>query len=140
MENWRDVWRRGFAPILPTNGLIALREGLLRDDPQLLQGATTQPPPLAAVQDWPVEGACPVTYCGWKGEGKDTVGGAEEFFGWACFEADQLLGEPAASRWFLNWIDDSPRDEVRWELLAEVELTLKERGVVEQGSPHVGRA
>ena len=56
-----------------------------------------------------------------------TVGQCEEFFAKCCFEADQSLGEPAACRHFLNWFDDTPRDEMRRELLAEVELTLAGR-------------
>ena len=72
------------------------------------------------VQDWPVEAACALGYCGWQGDGLETVGEVEEFFARACFEADQRLGEPAACRWFLNWFDDTPRDEMRRELLAEV--------------------
>ena len=32
----------------------------------------------------------------------------------------ERLGEPAACRWFLNWFDDTPRDQMRRELLAEV--------------------
>jgi hypothetical protein len=99
----------------------------LTDDPRLLQGATTTPPPLQCVQDWPVEAACVLGYCAWQGEGLETVAEVEEFFARACFEADQLLGEPAACRWFLNWYDDTPRDEMRRLLLAEVNRTLAQR-------------
>jgi hypothetical protein len=56
-----------------------------------------------------------------------TVGQVEEFFARCCFEADQRLGEPAACRWFLNAYDDWPRDEMRREMLAEVERELAER-------------
>ena len=108
-------------------GLDALRRALLGDDPRLLQGATTAPPPLQCVQDWPVEGACGLGYCGWQGEGLETVAQVEEFFARACFEADRRLGEPAACRWFLNWFDDTPREEMRRELLVEVQRTLAER-------------
>ena len=38
METWRKVWRDGFAPVLSTNGLQALRTALLRDDPALNSG------------------------------------------------------------------------------------------------------
>src|SRR5712692_10367123 len=55
MESWRKVWREGLAPLLSTNGLEALRQALVTDDAQLLQGATTTPPALQCVQDWPVE-------------------------------------------------------------------------------------
>jgi hypothetical protein len=51
----------------------------------------------------------------------------EEYFARLCFEADQRLGEPAVCRWFLNWFDDTPRDVMRRELLAEVERALAER-------------
>jgi hypothetical protein len=127
METWRMVWRKGLVPVLTTEGLFALREALESDDHRLVQGATTTPPPLMCVQDWPVEAACALGFCGWQGDGLETVGRVEEFFAKCCFEADQRLGEPAACRWFLNWFDDAPRDEMRRELLAEVELTLMSR-------------
>lgn len=127
MESWRLTWRDGFAPILSTKGLEALADGLRNDDPRLTQGSTTTPPPLMCVQDWPVEAACLLGYCGWQGEGLEKVGQVEEFFAKACFEADQLLGQPAACRHLLNWYDDAPREEMRKELLAEVELALAAR-------------
>jgi hypothetical protein len=127
MEPWKRVWREGFAPGMSRESLVALREGLANDDPGLLQGATTSPPPLMAVQNWPCEGACLVGYAGWRGEGLDTVGGVEEYFARACFEADQRLGETAGCRWLLNFFDDCPRGEVRRELLAEVERELERR-------------
>lgn len=127
MESWRKVWRGGFAKVLPTAGLEALAKALRDDDTRLVQGSTTVPPPLMCVQDWPVEAACAIAFCGWQGEGLETVGQAEEFYAKACFDADQLLGEPAGCRWLLNWFDDTPRDRMRADLLAEVEATLAER-------------
>ena len=131
MESWRKVWRDGLAPVLSSEGLEALKRALESDDPRLLQGATTTPPPLQCVQDWPVEAACALGFCGWQGDELESVGQVEEFFARACFEADQRLGEPAACRWFLNWFDDTPRDEMRRELLAEVEKALGERLPIE---------
>jgi hypothetical protein len=130
LESWRLVWRSGFAPILPIDGLKALATALLTDDKRLVQGSTTTPPPLMCVQDWPVEaGDCfgyisAVTHGGF---GVATVGECEEFFAKCCYEADQALGEPAACRWFLNWYDDTPRDTMRRELLEEVELIINGR-------------
>ena len=129
MEAWRKVWREGLVPLLSTKGLQALKQGLLRDDGRLTQGTTTTPPPMQCVLDWPVEGACVVGYCAWQGDGLETVGDVEEFFARVCFEADQRLGEPAAVRYFLNWYDDTPRDEMRKQLLAEVERALADRFV-----------
>ena len=133
MESWRKVWREGFAPLLSNAALEALKRGLMSDDHQLLQGATTSPPPLQYAQEWPVEAACVLGYCGWKGEGLETVAEVEEFFAQACFEADQRLGDPAACRYFLNWFDDTPREEMRRLLLAEVNHTLARRRAQSQG-------
>jgi hypothetical protein len=99
----------------------------MEDDPRLLQGATTSPPPLQCVEDWPVEAACGLGYCGWQGEGLQSVAEVEEYFARACFEADQRLGEPAAVRWFLNWFDETPRADMRRQLLAEINRTLAHR-------------
>ena len=135
MESWRKVWREGFAPMLSTAGLQALRGALQSDDGRLLQGATTSPPPMMCVQDWPVEATCAVGFCAWQGEGLDTVGEVEEFFARACHEADQRLGEPAACRYFLNWFDDTPREAMRRLLLEEVHLVLAERIPVDEAAP-----
>ncbi len=136
MDRWRNVWRNGFVPTLPTTGLLALREALQSDDPRLTQGSTTTPPPLMCVQDWDVEAACALGFCGWQGDGLGTVGEVEEFFSRVCFEADQRLGEPAACRWFLNWFDDTPRDAMREQLIAEVEWALAARLPVELAAPN----
>jgi hypothetical protein len=127
METWRKVWREGVAPLLSTQALISLQLALCKDDQRLLQGATTTPPPLHCVLDWPVEAACLIGWCGWLGKDKVTVGEVEEFFANICFQADQRIGEPAAIRYLLNWFDDTPRQEMRSSLLAELALTLKDR-------------
>src|SRR5262249_17381541 len=127
MESWQKVWREGVAPLLSTASLEALQDALLNDDGRLLQGATTSPPPLQCVQDWPCEGACAIGYCGWQGDGLETVAEVEEFFAQMCFEVDQRLGEPAACRWFLNWFDETPRGRMREQLLPEVRRVLAER-------------
>ena len=127
IETWRAVWRNGFALVLSTPGLEALVIALEADDSRLIQGATTTPPPLMCVQDWPVEAACAIALCGWLGEGKATVGEVQEHFAVACFNADQYVGDPAACRHYLNWFDDTPRDEMRRELLAEVRRELSRR-------------
>lgn len=127
MESWRLIFRNGYAESLPTRGLEALLEALRTDDSRITQGSTTTPPPLQSVQDWPVEAADAIAFCGWQGLDLKTVGEVEEFFAKAAFEADQRLGEPAACRWFLNWYDDCPRNEMRRELSAEVERELLRR-------------
>ena len=139
MESWKHVWRNGVAPLLSTMSLEVLRKALVADDSRLLQGATTSPPPLQCVQDWPVEGACGLGYCGWQGDGLETVGEVEEFFARMCFEIDQRMGEPAACRWFLNWFDDTPREQMRSELLGEVQRVLAQRYTDEEAAEEAGR-
>lgn len=129
MENWKLVWREGLAPLLSTPSLNVLKRALTCDDPCLIQGATTKPPPLQMVEDWSVECACAVGFCGWQGENLETVKEVEEYFARKCFEVDQRLGEPAACRWFLNWFDETPREEMRTQLLSEVIMTLAERRI-----------
>jgi len=140
MESWRKVWREGFAPLLSTVGLHALRRALRNDDSRLLQGATTSPPPMMCVQDWPVEGTCAIGFCAWKGEGLDTVGEVEEFFARSCADADERLGEPAACRYFLNWFDDTPRDAMRWLLIDEIDVVLADRFPIEEFVPNKVKA
>lgn len=135
MESWRTVWRGGLAPFLSRSGLEALREALIFNDSRLAQGATTCPPPLQCMEGCPIESACAIGVCAWQGEGMETVGEVDEYFARCCYEAEQRLGEPAACRHFLNWFDDSPRDLMRRELLAEVELVLALRD--EPIVPHV---
>jgi hypothetical protein len=120
MESWRQVWRDGFVPVISTNGLEALRVALQGDDPRLTQGSTTTPPPLMCVQDWPVEAACALGYCGWQGDDLVTVGQVEEFFARVCFEADTRLGEPAACRTRMFRGRHSPRRAGRMSMVLEL--------------------
>lgn len=124
---WQQVWREGIAPQFDRSQLLALRDALRADDVRLLQGATTEPPPLLCVQDWECKGGCVISYAGVQtlgGFGTATVGAAEQFFAEACHECGQLIGVPAAERHFLNWWDDTPRAQAVPELLAEVERAL----------------
>jgi hypothetical protein len=127
VETWKQVWRMGFAPLLSTPGLKALAEALRGDDGRLLQGATTTPPPLQCVQDWPVEAACGVGYCGWQGDHLETVAEVEGYFARVCGKVDAVIGEPASCGHFLDWFDGTSREEMRRELLKEVELVLQQR-------------
>lgn len=127
MESWKEVWRKGFAPNISIKAMKVLEKALVDDDPRLLQGATTSPPPLMCVQDWPVEAACLVGYCGWQGEGLRTVEEVENYFARSCFDADSVLGEPALCRWFLNWFDETPREEMRQLLLPEIRLSIQKK-------------
>ncbi len=118
---WKTAWHVGLAPMLSDAALASLATALRDDDPRLTQGATCVPAPLQCVQDWAVEGACLTAWCGWQGEGLKTVAEVEEYFARMCYEMDANLHEPAGCRWLLNWWDETPRDEARRLMLAEVE-------------------
>jgi hypothetical protein len=127
METWRKVWREGVAPQLSTGGLSALQKALQEDDQRILQGATTSPPPLHGVRDLGRRGRVRGRLLRLAGRWARDGGGGRGLFARVCFEVDKTLGEPAACRWFLNWFDDAPRQEVRGLLLSEVIRTLAER-------------
>ncbi len=127
MDDWRRVFRDGLAPLLSERALEALRDALASDDQRLTQGQTTIPPPSSHWQNYPVEGACPVAFCGWQAEELETVAEVEEFFGRMCHEIDRRLGDVMACQRFLGWVDETPREEMLRELLAEVKLALAER-------------
>ena len=126
MESWRRSWRLGFLPSLPVDGLRVLLTALESNDRRLLQGATTAPPPLQCVQDWPVEAGDPVVLTFWCFQPSTTVGEAEEFFARACYDADQRLGEPTGCRWLLNWWDETPRPTALRLLAEEVHQNLRD--------------
>ncbi len=127
MNTWHTVWREGLAPRLGTSGLHALRLALVSDDDRLLQGETTTPPYLDSLHDEAVAAACAVGFCAWQGEGLWTVAQVNAQFERICWGADVALGEPAACRVFLHWFDQTPRAEMRRQLLEEVNRTLDER-------------
>ena len=128
MNTWQKVWREGLAPRLSTAGLHALRRALVADDEHLLQGDTTMPPCLESLQDEAVAAACAVGFCAWQGgEGLFTVAQVNAQFERICWGADVALREPAACRVFLHWFDQTPRKEMRRQLLEEVNRTLEER-------------
>jgi hypothetical protein len=127
MEQWRRVWREGLAPQLPTAGLEALGQALARDDSRLIQQFTTNLPSLRFLRNEKVEATCALGYCGWQGEGLKRLGQVFNFFERVCTAADEAVGELAASNHFLNWYDNTPRHEMRRQLLAEVQHTLHQR-------------
>lgn len=127
------VLREGFLPQWDTVILDLLADSLRDDDHQLLQGATTCPPPMSCVRDWPCEGACFVSAAHWLAGLSNKVGDVGEAFARACFEADKRLGEPAACRYFLNYWDDTPRRIAFKETLEILEDVLIDRAIADIG-------
>lgn len=133
----RASFVNGIAPVVSTAALRRLLAAVEADDPALIQGATTTPAPLLILADWPVEAACALGFCGWRGEGLETVAQVEEYFATTCFKADQGLGEPAGCRWFLNWFDETPRPEMRRDLAELLREVLAGRPAEGEGVAHV---
>jgi hypothetical protein len=130
LSAWQKVWREGVAPELSTPALLALRDALVNDSPELCQLVTTQPPPMPSWYECDVCAACLIAFAGWQGEGLSTVEQVEEFFARVCDRANVRLGEEGAVRYLLGWFDLTPRERMRVELFSEVELALTVRGAL----------
>ena len=128
VEPWRAVWRAS-APLLPTAGLLALRQALRDDDPRLIQGATTEPPPLSYGYACPCEGACLWGFVAWQGgmAGEGCVNEVQSAFAAICHAADQAGEGCGWCAKLLNWWDDTPRSVAIAALLPEVESALSAR-------------
>ena len=124
MDLWKKVWRKGVVPLLSREELIILKKALENDDPRLIQGATSNPPPLQCVMDWDCEGACLLGFIRWQSRRLITVGDVEEEFADFCFHIDQNIGEPAGCRWLLNHYDETPRNEMIRDFLEEIDVAL----------------
>lgn len=124
LEPWRHAWRNGFAPVLPTAGLVALAEALRADDGRLTQTGHTTFPPVENSPDLPVEAACAAGFCLWRADGLVT---AREVNG-AFNRLALSLATDDNGKDFLNFWDKTPRAECFAALLPEVERELARRG------------
>ncbi len=129
MEKWRRIWRQGLDPRLSRAGLEALQWALIHDDPRLLQGTTCYPPRFDAMRECAVKGTCALGFCGWQGDGLSRVDQVEHYFQRLCDGTDAALSEAGACRYFLNWFDDAPREEMRRELIIETTIALAARSL-----------
>lgn len=126
---WQRAWRQGILPQLTTKGLRGLQAALVKNDPRLITGATTYPPPLQCVAQCPVEGCCPLCFALLDGLEPHhiEVGSLEERLAAACWQADELLGEPTAVSYFLNAVDEWSRQDLIRNLLPEIKRALAQR-------------
>jgi hypothetical protein len=123
--NAHAVWRVGFGPKLPVEGMKSLLDALVDDDQRLMQGSTTSPPPLITTQNWPCEAADAIGWC-FFGPGA-TVGEVEEGFARACYDADMAIASPDSCRHIINFWDDTPRHVARAAMIWFVVDSLVER-------------
>lgn len=125
MERWREVWRKGVAPMIDVDGLEALAEALRSDDPRLIQTRSTNP---SAIPEWinaPCLGACALAFPGLSDGAM--VAEVDEKFLAVLRGCDELLDHRGGSAAFIHWFDQTPRNEMRAALLVEVEAALAER-------------
>ena len=124
----RDVWRKGLAPLLTLEQLERLRIALVTDDPRLEQGVTVLPRVIEEEDPAEATAACLIGYCA-LGELRRSAS-IEEWFANICYRIDvamRELREPGRISHLLCWFDDTPRAEMRTDLLAEVSRALAER-------------
>ena len=124
-QAWQKCWHEGFAPLLSDEGLFELAKALREDDPKLIQGHTCIT--ANGYRKGEVIGACAISYAGWKGDELTGWDEVEAFFSMCCWKVDQSFGMMASCRYFLNWFDETPRFQMRKELLAEVQKIIEMR-------------
>jgi hypothetical protein len=128
MESWRKAWRESVAPQLSGPGLRRLADGLEYDDPCILQGQTVDPPHMYGFRHADAEACCPIGYACWQGDGRKTVEDVQSAFQRVCWAGENTIPPNDTSAiHFLRFVDDSPREVMRRELLAEVRLELARR-------------
>ena len=127
MRTWREVWREGLAPQIPTAGLTALRDALASDDPRLIQLSPTEPMALPRLEDWPCVAADAVGFAFWQALNLKSCGAVNAAWEEAMYQCSLLLGTAAACAPFLDFYDSTPRPALLVELRAEVELALASR-------------
>jgi hypothetical protein len=130
MPDWRTVWRNGLSPLLSRESLECLRVALANDDSRLCQRSLCLPPMLSGLEEWPLEGGCPLVFPAWQEGQVKTVGDASRHFASLCEDADMRLGQLGACSAFWCWYDESSRRDAFRELLAEVTLALEGKAVV----------
>ncbi len=128
LARWQIAFRRGFAPLMTVAELQALATALETDDPRLIQGTVTTPPPVLG--RWQCQGGCAIGLAAMLA-GYATVQAVVERFAEICHGADARLDEPVAARWFLTWVDNVSRETLRNELLPEVRRALAARVTVD---------
>ena len=139
MLQWKQVWRNGISPALTTKELVILQKGLISDDPKLIQGKTinifVEHESEAPVR---VIGACALAYCGWIGSNLETMTDVLQTFNDTCTRIAIHLKTTIGFIPFVKWFDNTPREQMRQELLEEVNIELERRGSSEKDTRENG--
>jgi len=100
--------------LLSTESLEALPAGLVADDARLIQGGDDDAAAVAVRAGLAGRGACGLATAagrarGWRRWPRSRSSSPDVARDRPC------AGEPAGCRWFLNWFDETPRDDMRRE-------------------------
>ena len=123
-DGWQRAWREGFAPLLSTPALEALRDGLAANDPALLQNVIASPLDLRGA---PCDGACAIAYAIWKGEQIVLAEKVRDRFYEVCCKVRGRLDISYGDNLFIDWFDRTLREGCFPILRAEVEHELARR-------------
>lgn len=130
MDNeWKVAWHKGIVPQITVQGLKALRQGLINDDPNLIQGDTVNyvPHPSGYVNPTTFASvckACVIAYCVWKSEKSNDYQDIVGRFSTIVSHSKKLGGPEGSAIRFIAWVDRINRSEMRELLLPEVELAI----------------
>lgn len=127
MEIWKNIWRKGIAPLLSSSSLVALQRALDEADPHLAQGCVVFPRPVPSCWDLPPLALGFFAYCGMEGEGLFSIFEVSDFHDRMILAVDEHLDEPGACQEFLNWFDATERKAICERLLPEIRWELSQR-------------
>ena len=123
-----ESWKKSFAHIADVCGVPALqvlRTAVSENYCSLIQGTTVAYEPATNPGDRTVCGACAVGYMYWKADDMDFADDVEEAVAATFSEVAKKAGWDRAPDLFTNWYDETPRDEMRRELLPVIDANIR---------------
>jgi len=130
---------RVVAQAVPIDGLRALRKALAEDSPRVIQGETVKPLPTLANAEEDCARACVLGFAVWKGFRLLSVAYVARWFGHICRTID--AARPGDAARLVHWVDFTPRERMRAELVAVLDVVLAEAAAEDgKGADHAGRA
>lgn len=91
-RTWRQAFRQGVCPLMPSRILERLADALERDSPTLCQRCTTYPPALHGLRSRACEEACLIGWCGWHHYAMRTVDEVDQWFYGVLTHIDCTVG------------------------------------------------
>lgn len=126
IEPWRRILRQGLLPSLLAIELRELRIGLVNDSPRIQQCAITilTIPGRDLCRPESIQYACPLGFAIWRGGTRPKEGGVEDRYQTILRRCKHKLKHDWDHVPYLNWELTCSRDELRRELIAEIDREL----------------